>query len=66
MNVSKTLKTAMLNRDIDGAKQLQEYANEPSLSYHKITRMLRGDKTVKLSDFEMLIEKLGYKLTVTL
>tara|TARA_R110002096_G_scaffold424990_1_gene633323 strand:+ start:92 stop:271 length:180 start_codon:yes stop_codon:yes gene_type:complete len=46
------------------AKDLEHYltVNNTPMSYYKITRMLLNDKTVKLSDFILVIEALGYQL----
>ena len=61
MELGKALKKAMIDNSIEGAKQLSE---DSGMTYGKVTRLLRDDKTSRLIDAESLADFLGLKIKV--
>ena len=60
MQIDKIIKKAMIDSDISGAIGLMEATG---LSKAKCYRLMQGDKTIRLVDFMVAIECLGYELT---
>ena len=56
MNLSKIIKQAMLDNDISGVMELEKLS---LVSYSDITKMMKGDGTVKLIKVAKLMEFLG-------
>ena len=59
MELEKVLKKAMIDRDISNGKQLAKLAG---VSYPKVNRMLKGDKTCRLMDIESVCDYLDVKV----
>ena len=59
MNISKIIKKAMIDNDIDGAPSLEKLTG---LSLHKCYRLLHNDKSVRLQDALVALNALGYTL----
>ncbi len=59
MNIDKVIKKAMIDAEIAGAPAL---AVKTGLSKEKCYRLLKGDKTLRLTDVITALEVLGYEL----
>jgi len=63
MNLGKILKKAMVDNDINGAKQLSELAE---ISYNKTIRALNGDGSSRLVDVIKLADTMNLEIKFTL
>lgn len=59
MNLNKLIRQAMLDKEIDGVMTLVE---QSGVSYMNITKIMKGDGSVKLSKVVELLAFLGYQL----
>ena len=59
MNLSKLIKKAMIDKDID---TLEALSMATGLSKAKCVRLLNDDKTIRLMDVETVLGVLGYQL----
>jgi len=59
MNLGKILKKAMVDSDINGAKQLSELS---SISYNKTIRALNGDGSSRLVDIIKLADTMNLEI----
>ena len=59
MNIQRTIKLAMIDKDINGVMELVEFTG---VSYSLISKLLRGDNTVSLSAAVEVLGLLGYEL----
>ena len=59
MNFGSELKHAMLNNNVNGAKELSELANMP---YGKVLRALSGDTSCRIVDVVRLGEVLNLRM----
>ena len=59
MELNKVVKKAMIDLDIKGAVAL---AGKTGLSKEKCFRLLKGDKSLRLTDVVRALDVLGYQL----
>ena len=56
MNLTKTVKTAMINSEVETMKQL---ADKAEISYYKVSGFLNGDESIKLVDLKSMLGALS-------
>jgi hypothetical protein len=56
MNLTKTVKTAMINSEVETMKQL---ADKAEISYYKVSGFLNGDESIKLVDLKSMLDALS-------
>jgi len=61
MELSKIVKMAMVDKDIDGVMELVE---KSGVSYSDVTKILKGNGSVKLVKVKEVLDFLGLKLKV--
>lgn len=59
MELDKNILKAMIDNNIKGAVKLSEYTG---LSKDKCYRIMKGDKTIRLTDIEHVANSLGLKI----
>ena len=59
MEINKIILKAMIDKNIKGAVALSEHTG---LSKDKCYRMIKGDKTVRLIDVELVVSSLGLEV----
>ena len=55
MNLTKTVKTAMINSEVETMKQL---ADKAEISYYKVSGFLNGEESIKLVDLKSMLDAL--------
>lgn len=55
MNLTKIVKTAMINSELETMKQL---ADKAEISYYKVSGFLNGDESIKLVDLKSMLDAL--------
>ena len=56
MNLTKIVKTAMINSELETMKQL---ADKAEISYYKVSGFLNGDESIKLVDLKSMLDALS-------
>tara|TARA_R110001632_G_scaffold78021_1_gene175396 strand:- start:459 stop:662 length:204 start_codon:yes stop_codon:yes gene_type:complete len=56
MNLTKIVKTAMINSEVETMKQL---ADKAEISYYKVSGFLNGDESIKLVDLKSMLDALS-------
>ena len=56
MNLTKTVKTAMINSEVETMKQL---ADKAEISYYKVSGFLNGEESIKLVDLKAMLDALS-------
>ena len=59
MSLTKIVKTAMINSDVETMKQL---ADKAGITYYKVSGFLNGDESIKLVDLKSMLDALGLKV----
>ena len=59
MSLTKIVKTAMIDSDIETMKEL---ANKAGITYYKVSGFLNGDESIKLVDLKSMLDVLGLKI----
>ena len=62
MSLTKIVKTAMVNNDINTMKELAEKAG---ITYFKVSGFISGDENIKLVDLKAMLDALGLKVKFT-
>lgn len=63
MRLDKTIKQAMLNKEISGVMELEKLS---SVSYSDISKMMKGDGSVRLVKVKQLMDFLGVNIEFTI
>ena len=56
MNLTKIVKTAMINSEVETMKQL---ADKAEISYYKVSGFLNGEESIKLVDLKAMLDALS-------
>ena len=56
MNLTKIVKTAMINSEVETMKQL---ADKAEISYYKVSGFLNGEESIKLVDLKVMLDALS-------
>ena len=59
MSLTKIVKTAMVNNDINTMKELAEKAG---ITYFKVSGFISGDENIKLVDLKSMLDALDLKV----
>ena len=59
MSLTKIVKTAMINRNIETMKEL---ADKADITYYKVSGFLNGDESIKLVDLKSMLNALDLKI----
>lgn len=59
MSLTKIVKTAMINNNIDTMKEL---ADKADITYYKVSGFLNGDESIKLVDLKSMLKALDLKI----
>lgn len=59
MDLPKTIKTAMVNSNIETMKEL---ADKADITYYKVSGFLNGDESIKLVDLKSMLDALDLKI----
>ena len=59
MRLTKIVKTAMINSNIETMKEL---ADKADITYYKVSGFLNGDESIKLVDLKSMLEALDLKI----
>ncbi len=59
MSLTKIVKTAMIDSNIDTMKEL---ADKADITYYKVSGFLNGDESIKLVDLKSMLNALDLKI----
>jgi len=59
MNLTKIVKTAMIDIDI---KTMKELADRADITYYKVSGFLNGDESIKLVDLKSMLDALDLEV----
>ena len=59
MDLTKTIKKAMVNSNIETMKEL---ADKADITYYKVSGFLNGDESIKLVDLKSMLDALDLKI----
>ena len=59
MNLTKIVKTAMINKNINTMKEL---ADKADITYYKVSGFLNGDESIKLVDLKSMLNALDVEI----
>jgi transcriptional regulator with XRE-family HTH domain len=59
MDLTKIVKTAMINNNIDTMKEL---ADKADITYYKVSGFLNGDESIKLVDLKSMLNALDVEI----
>lgn len=59
MNLTKIVKTAMIDSDI---KTMKELADRADITYYKVSGFLNGDESIKLVDLRSMLNALDLEV----
>ena len=59
MSLTKIVKTAMINSDMETMKEL---ADKADITYYKVSGFLNGDENIKLVDLKSMLDALGLEV----
>ena len=59
MSLTKIVKTAMINSNIETMKEL---ADKADITYYKVSGFINGDESIKLVDLKSMLDALDLKI----
>ena len=59
MNLTKIVKTAMIDNNVETMKEL---ADKADITYYKVSGFLNGDESIKLVDLKSMLDALDLKV----
>lgn len=59
MSLTKIVKTAMINKNIETMKEL---ADKADITYYKVSGFLNGDESIKLVDLKSMLNALDVEI----
>ncbi len=62
MSLTKIVKTAMINSNIETMKEL---ADKADITYYKVSGFINGDESIKLVDLKSMLDALDLKIEFT-